>query len=104
VTASVFHQFRIELPVFQAPIGSIASPELAAAVCNAGGVGHLACTWRSPAQLKDIFAAMKAQTQKPFGANFVFGFPFEERLALALDHGVPVISFFGATPRLIFPG
>src|ERR1700722_2337592 len=33
-------------PVFQAPIGSIASPELAAAVSNASGLGHPACTWR----------------------------------------------------------
>ena len=94
MTASVFDRFGIELPVFQAPIGSIASPELAAAVCNAGGVGHLACTWRPPDQLETIFAAVRAQTRRPFGANFVVGFPFEERLALALDHGIPVISFF----------
>jgi nitronate monooxygenase len=92
--AAIFERFGIELPIFQAPIGSVASPELAAAVSNAGGVGHLACTWRTPAQLDVIFAAMKTQTQKPFGANFVLGFPFEERLALALEHGVPIISFF----------
>ena len=42
----------IAKPVFQAPIGSIASPDLAAAVCNAGGVGHLACTWRTSEQLR----------------------------------------------------
>jgi NAD(P)H-dependent flavin oxidoreductase YrpB (nitropropane dioxygenase family) len=94
VTASIFHRFGIELPIFQAPIGSIASPDLAAAVCNAGGVGHLACTWRSPEQLEQMFAATKAQTRKPFGANFVIGFPIEERLARALEHGVPIISFF----------
>jgi nitronate monooxygenase len=94
MTAAIFDQFGIELPVFQAPIGSIASPELAVAVCNAGGVGHLACTWRPAAQLGDIFAAVKTQTRKPFGANFVLGFPFEDRLAMALEHGVRVISFF----------
>jgi len=41
-----------------------------------------------------MFVATKAQTRKPFGANFVIGFPIEERLARALEHGVPIISFF----------
>ena len=33
------------LPVLQAPLGSAATPELAAAVCNAGGLGTLAGSW-----------------------------------------------------------
>ena len=49
---------RLDLacPIFQAPIGGVASPELAAAISNAGGLGHLACTWRSPAELRELFA------------------------------------------------
>lgn len=47
-------------PIFQAPIGSIASPELAAAVSEAGAIGHLACTWRSPDQLEALFSSMRA--------------------------------------------
>ena len=35
----------IELPIVQAPIGSAATPELAAAVADAGGLGMLALTW-----------------------------------------------------------
>lgn len=81
-------------PIFQAPIGSIAGPELAAAVCNAGGVGHLACTWRGRDQLIELFAAVRTLTAGPFGANFVLDFPIEEPLAVALDCGVPVVSFF----------
>lgn len=83
-------------PIFQAPIGSIASPELASAVSNAGGLGHLACTWRSPEQLKKLFDKMRELTDRPYGANFVLDFPIEDRLAAALDHGVRVISFFWA--------
>ncbi|SEB93690.1 nitronate monooxygenase [Rhizobiales bacterium GAS191] len=81
-------------PVFQAPIGSIASPELAAAVSNTGGLGHLACTWRSPDQLRALFAAMAGLTSRPYGANFVLDFPIDERLDVALAHGVRLISFF----------
>jgi nitronate monooxygenase len=60
-------------PVFQAPIGSIASPELAAAVSNAGGLGHLACTWRPPEGLRALFGTMAGLTDRPYGANFVLG-------------------------------
>src|SRR5262245_37554069 len=84
----------IERALFQAPIGSIAGPELAAAVCNAGGVGHFAGTWRTREQLLDTIGAIKRQTNKPFGANFVVDFPIEENVAAALDAGVRIISFF----------
>jgi nitronate monooxygenase len=81
-------------PIFQAPIGGIASPELAAAVSEAGGVGHLACTWRTARQLDEVFDRMAALTARPYGANFVLDFPIEDRLAVALAHKVPIVSFF----------
>ena len=93
-TSQALTDIGIVTPVFQAPIGSVASPELAAAVSNAGGVGHLACTWRSPADLRRLFAAMDDLTDRPYGANFVLGFPIEQQLAIALEHGVRIISFF----------
>ena len=37
----------IDVPVIQAPIGSAATPELAAAVSNGGGLGMLSITWTS---------------------------------------------------------
>ncbi|MGZ3268759.1 MAG: NAD(P)H-dependent flavin oxidoreductase [Croceibacterium sp.] len=84
----------ISWPIFQAPIGSIASAELAAAVSEAGGVGHLACTWRTPEKLAELFRKMTHLTDKPYGANFVLEFPIDDRLSVALTHGVPIISFF----------
>jgi|SRR5450432_182313 nitronate monooxygenase len=83
-------------PIFQAPIGSVASAELASAVSNAGGLGHLACTWRSVEQLRILFDRMRTLTARPYGANFVLDFPIEDRLAVALERGVRVISFFWA--------
>ncbi|MFB6222433.1 MAG: nitronate monooxygenase [Haloarcula sp.] len=35
----------IDHPVVQAPIGSVSTPELAAAVADAGGLGMLAMSW-----------------------------------------------------------
>jgi nitronate monooxygenase len=90
----LFQRLGISNPVFQAPIGSIASAELAAAVAEAGGAGHLACTWRSPDQLRSLLQTMQSLTKRCYGANFVLDFPIDERLGIALEHGVPVISFF----------
>jgi nitronate monooxygenase len=90
----ILNRLDVQLPIFQAPIGSVASPELAAAVSNAGAVGHLACTWRSPEQLHDLFATMDRLTKKAYGANFVLDFDVDRQLDVALDHNVPMISFF----------
>jgi nitronate monooxygenase len=98
----VLQHLGVRNPVFQAPIGAIASAELAAAVAEAGGVGHLACTWRGPDQLRELFRTMRSLTKRPYGANFVLDFPIDERLGIALEHGVPIISFFwgDGTPHL----
>ena len=96
MTSMALANLELEFPIFQAPIGAVASPELAGAVSNAGGLGHLACTWRSPEQLSALFGRMRELTTRPYGANFVMDFPIEERLAVALEHGVRVISFFWA--------
>src|SRR4051812_37243012 len=90
----------VTLPICQAPIGSLASAELAAAVADAGGLGHVACTWRTPGEVRALFSPVRQLPPRAFGANYVLDFPIGEQLAVALDHGVPVISFFwgdGAT-------
>ncbi|GFE17288.1 hypothetical protein Sgleb_53350 [Streptomyces glebosus] len=46
-TTPVCRRLGIEVPVVQAPIGSAATVELAAAVAEAGGIGTLALTWVS---------------------------------------------------------
>jgi NAD(P)H-dependent flavin oxidoreductase YrpB (nitropropane dioxygenase family) len=91
---ALIKKLGVQHMVFQAPIGSIASPELAASVSNAGGLGHLACTWRSRKQLQDLFKTMTSLTTRPYGVNFVMDFPIDEQLETALECGVRVISFF----------
>jgi nitronate monooxygenase len=94
LTPNPFERLKLTHPIFQAPIGSVASPELAAATSNAGGLGHLACTWRSPDQLQQLFETMRTLTDSLWGANFVLEFPIEDQLSVALSHGVRAISFF----------
>lgn len=79
-------------------MGGAATPELAAAVSNAGGLGMLALSWHPPEAARAAIRATRALTDKPFGVNLVLAFPQAERLAVCLDEGVPVISFFWGDP------
>lgn len=66
-----------ELPIVLAPLaGGPATPELAAAVSNAGGLGFVAAGYLTAGQLGDTLAATRALTTKPYGVNlFVPGRP-----------------------------
>lgn len=88
----------IDLPIVQAPIGSASTPELVAAVSNAGGLGVLSLTWRSPGEARELIHQTKALTDRPFGINLVLLWDAAERLAIALDEGVRVISFSWGDP------
>ena len=64
----------LEYPIFQAPMaGGPSTPELAAAVANAGGLGFLAGAYLTPAQLRDEVRRTRELTNKPFGVNLFAG-------------------------------
>ncbi len=88
----------IDLPIIQAPIGSATTPALAAAVSNAGGLGMLAVTWQNINELRHILRSTRRLTDRPFGVNLVLHWPPVERLAVCLEEGVPVVSFFWGDP------
>jgi len=88
----------IDLPIAQAPIGTATTPELAAAVSNAGGLGTLSLTWRSPNEARELIQQTKALTNRPFGINLVLAWDPGDRLAIALEEGVPVISLSWGDP------
>ena len=91
-------RFGVEHPVVQAPIGGASCPALAAAVSNAGGLGMLAGSWRSPGDLEVAVRETRARTDRPFGVNFVLAFPAAERLEVVLESGVGVVSFSWGRP------
>ena len=80
------------LPVVQAPIGSATTPELAAAVSDAGGLGMLALSWVAPDVAARRVARTREITTRPFGANFVLRWSQHDRMRACLDEGVRVVS------------
>ncbi|MFA1537828.1 NAD(P)H-dependent flavin oxidoreductase [Actinomadura monticuli] len=88
----------MELPIVQAPIGSAVTPELVAAVSNAGGLGMLALTWVSEQEAVRRIQRVRELTDRPFGVNLVLDFPVDHLLTACLKAGVAVVSTFWGHP------
>ena len=90
-------------PVIQAPMAGAVGPAIAAAVSNAGGLGMLVL-WRADLEtVRGQIRETRSLTRRPFGVNLNLEFPQEERLAVCLDEGVPIISFFWRDPAALVP-
>lgn len=62
----------IEYPVFQAPMaGGPSTPELTAAVSNAGGLGSMGAGYVSAEALREAIRATRALTSRPFCMNLL---------------------------------
>ncbi len=71
-------------PIVQTGMGWVATPELVAAVCNAGAFGILAAATIRPEEIDAAIEKVRARTSKPFGVNFLMDAPGAEHIADAL--------------------
>jgi nitronate monooxygenase len=98
VETSLTRLLGIEHPIIQAPIGGLSVPALAGAVSAAGGLGMMAITWLDPEEIRVAIDDVRAITDRPFGVNIILDEPQDERVDVALEGGVPLISFFWGDP------
>ncbi len=89
----------LRVPLVQAPMAGVSTPELAAAVCEAGGLGSLAIGALSASAARQAIADVRERTQRPFNVN-VFAHQPEprqpEREQQWLDFLRPYFEAFGA--------
>ena len=92
VDDGLLRRLGIEHPIMQAPMGGGPStPELVAAVSNAGGFGWLGAPYLAPEQILDAVRRIRALTERPFGVNLFAG-------AYERDHRVdarPMLALLG---------
>lgn len=74
----------MEVPIVQTGMGWVATPELVAAVCNAGAFGFLAAATVPPERIDEAIERTRALTDRPFGVNFLMDAPGADRIADAL--------------------
>jgi nitronate monooxygenase len=76
---------KIDLPILQAPMAGAATPELAAAVANAGGLGGLGVAMMNEAMLRETVGKLRGLTNGAFNLNYFV-------------HNEPVLDGFDAAP------
>ena len=59
----------IELPIIQAPMAGVTTPELVSAVCNAGALGSLGFAYTQPEAMVREAERVRALTSGPFNLN-----------------------------------
>jgi NAD(P)H-dependent flavin oxidoreductase YrpB (nitropropane dioxygenase family) len=84
----------IRVPVIQTGMGWVATPELVAAVSNAGAFGFLAAATIRPEAVSDEIEKVKALTDRPFGVNFLMDAPGADVISDAIiRHGVRAAGY-----------
>jgi enoyl-[acyl-carrier protein] reductase II len=88
----------IECPVIQAAMSPFTTPELVAAVSNAGGLGSIGAGMRSPEDLRQQLTRTRELTQRPFAVNYGVPMLNEESFALTLAAKPALVSFSLSDP------
>ena len=88
--------FGIKHPILLSGMSWVSTPEMVAAVSNAGGLGILATGVYGAKQTREAVRKIRQLTDKPFGANATLYFPgARENAQVLLDEQVPIINVHG---------
>lgn len=94
-------QIGVKLPIIQAPMAGVSTPELASEVSNAGGLGSIGVGAADAAGARAMIDELRTRTDRPFNVNvFVHQSPTPDhvREAAWLDALRPSFEAFGAKP------
>ncbi|MCD6253183.1 MAG: nitronate monooxygenase [Thermotogae bacterium] len=94
----------VDYPIIQGGMAWVATPKLAAAVSNAGGLGVVGAAAMAPDRLREAIRETKKLTDKPFGVNLIMISPyFQQQLGVVLEEWVPVITLGAGNPTPYIP-
>jgi nitronate monooxygenase len=98
---TILTRLGVSLPIVQAPMAGVSTPEMAAAVSNAGGLGSIAVGATDADGARAMMAATRAATDRAFNVNLFVHAPARadpEREAAWLRALAPAFRDFGAEP------
>ncbi len=73
------------------------TPDLAAAVCAAGGIGALT-GFAPPDRLRETIGELRGRTDGPFHVNLLGVLPNDDQIAVCVEERVPIVSFHWGHP------
>jgi nitronate monooxygenase len=91
----------IELPIIQAPMAGVSTPEMAAAVSNVGALGSIGVGAANAEATRQMIVAVRARTERPFQVNVFCNKPAAAdtaREAAWLARLAPEFARYGAKP------
>jgi enoyl-[acyl-carrier protein] reductase II len=93
--------YGLRHPIALAPMAFVGTvPDLAIAVCRAGGFGSLAVGPLPADAVRGLIKAVKAATDGPLNVNFITFLANEAQIQACIDEGVSAVSFhWGHPPR-----
>ncbi len=90
----------IRFPIILAPANYVGTPEMVAAVSNAGGFGILASGRLAPEDVRQDIRVIKQLTNKPFGVNLIYVSPgFEKQAEIIIEEKVSLICHSRGNPK-----
>lgn len=97
----LLRKLGIESPIIQAPMAGVSTPEMAAAVCEAGGLGSIGVGAVDVDGARQMIAAVRDRTSRSFQVNVFCHRPATADAtceAAWLDRLRPEFARYGATP------
>lgn len=92
-------QIGIEYPIIQGAMSWVATPSLAAAVSNAGGLGMLGSGHEPGEFVRKMIKETKKLTDKPFGVNILLLSPYvDEVVDVVCEENIKVITTGAGSP------
>lgn len=106
IRTRVTEMLGIEHPIIMGGMTGTGTPELAAAVSNAGGLGIIAVhNAGGPEGAREWIRKLRNLTDKPFGVNLTIlptigkPPPYEEYAKVIIDEGVKIVETAGSNPK-----
>lgn len=96
----------IQHPIIMGGMTGVGTPELAAAVSNAGGLGLIAIhNAGTPENGREWIRKLRTMTTKPFGVNLTIlptmgtPPPYDEYTRVIIEEGVKIVETAGSSPK-----
>lgn len=90
---------NIRYPIIQGAMANIATPQFAASVSNAGGLGIIATGAMNPEETRTAIRVCKTLTDKPFGVNVMMMNPYtKEIFDVIIEEKVTMVTTGAGNP------
>lgn len=103
ISTRLTKKYKIKFPFVAAGMAFVGStPDLAIAVCEAGGIGSVGVGPLPPEAVRTLIQEVRKGTKQPFNINFITLFVTQDHINVCIEEKVPIVSFHFGHPDKTF--